>query len=148
MKLPALEPASKADWLATAEGLPDVYFETFSGVKIKHERAKFRDGFSASERTAATGSTKFEDVTFSKSFDPEIDEALITWLQTLVGGKYVNFSIRPVMRQDDVKFRGRKSWKLSNCRLMAVNYPDSDVNSPTEVSKIELIFSVDLASYN
>jgi hypothetical protein len=148
MKLQNLEPASAADYLVTAEGLAEVYFETFSGLVETFERAKFRDGYSAQQRTAATGSTTYDDITLGKSFDPQKDTVLIDWVKTLRDGRQVSFTIRPVKRNIDVEFRGTKAWKLSACRLMKAEYPKTDMNAPTDVSMVTLTFSVDIASYS
>jgi hypothetical protein len=147
MKLQEIEPASSADYLCTAEGLPETYFSTFSGIVRSFERAKFYDGYAARQRTAATGSETIDDATFTKEFDPVKDVVLIDWIETLKSGKYVNFTVRPVKRGDDVEFIGTKSWKLSLCRLLKATYPNADVSAPTDVSMIELTFSVDVASY-
>lgn len=148
MKLQQLEPSSSADYLMTAEGLPNVYFETFSGVVKTHDRPKFRDGYSAQQRTAATGSTMYDDIVLGKSFDPERDYALIDWAEGLADGKQVSFTVRPVKRNTDVEFRGDKAWKLSACRILKIEMPKGDVNAPTDVSIITLTFSVDIAVFN
>jgi hypothetical protein len=148
MKLQAIEPASAADYLVTAEGLAEVYFESFSGVVETFERAKFRDGYSAQQRTAATGSTTYDDITLGKSFDPEKDVILINWVNGLRDGRQVSFTIRPVKRNTDVEFRGAKAWKLSACRLMKAEYPKADMNAPTDVSMVTLTFSVDIVDFS
>lgn len=147
MKLQDINVASSADYLITAEGLPDVYFSTFSGVVENYERAKFYDGYAARQRTAATGSATIDDVTFTKEFDPVKDVVLIDWIKSLQDGKQVNFTVRPVKRGNDVEFIGTKAWKLSLCRLMKASYPKADVSAPTDVSMIEVVFSVDVVSY-
>jgi hypothetical protein len=148
MKLRDIEPASSADYLLTAEGLPETYFESCTSPEKEFERAMFRDGFSAQEQTAATGSTKFTDLTIAKSFDPEQDAALIKWIEGLEGGKYASFTLRPVRRNLEVQFRGDKAFRPSRCRLKKATYPKFDVNAPTDVSMITLVFSVSVFAYS
>lgn len=148
MKLRDINPSSSADYLMTAEGLPDIYFESCTSPEKEFERAMFRDGYSAQEQTAATGSTKFTDLTIAKSFDPEKDDVLIKWIESLEGGKYASFTLRPVKRNLEVEFRGDKAFRASRCRLKKATYPKFDISAPTDVSTITLVFSVSIFSYS
>jgi hypothetical protein len=148
MKLQDIEPASSADYLVTADGLPEVFFTMFSGVVKNFERATFVDPYAAQKRTARTGSTAHDDVTLATPYDPEKSLPIIDWLISLEDGRQTSITVRPVTRSNEMVFRGDKAWKLSMCRLKKATYPKADLNAPQDVSMIEAVFSVDISTFS
>jgi hypothetical protein len=148
-KLQTINPTSSADFLVTIEGLPDTYFSTFSGITETFTRAEFADGLSAKKRKAQTGSSMVEDCELSKPFDPDLDGALFTWLDTRRDGTYFQVLVRPVRRSKEVEFRGTKAFRLANCRLMSASYPGNvDSAGGDTVSVVNFKFSVEEATFS
>lgn len=144
-RLDDINPMSNADVLMTIEGLPG-YWTEFSGIKKKFSRPKYSDGLSNTKRTAASGSSEYEDVTLGKPHDPEKDDAILSFLETNECGEPFDFSLRPVKRCQGVEFRGTKSWNLSGCRITEWSIlEDIDTGDGEKVAMIKLVFSVENA---
>jgi hypothetical protein len=148
VKLQDINPMSNADTLLTIEGLKG-YWTTFSGIKKKYKRPKYSDGLSALNRTAASGSSEYEDVTIGKPYDPEKDDATIDFLKEKEAGDAFDFSLRPVKRNKGLEFRGNKAWHLSGCRVSEWSIlEDVDTGDGEKVAMIKIVFSLEDASWS
>ena len=149
MRLSDENPASSADWLVTMDALPDTYWQKFSGVVETISRPTFADGLSAKKRKVATGTSEYDDVTLSKSFDPEKDGAILAWAdEKKRSGEKFGIVVRPVKRNKDVEFRGNKSFRISGAQLIKISAPAAtDSAGGDQVSMVELVFSVEESVY-
>lgn len=150
MRFEDINPVSAADWLMTTEGL-EVYWARFSGFKENFTRPTFADGLSAKKRKAQTGTSEIEDATLEVPFDPEKPEhiALIQWIIDHKDGTPFDHVLRPVKRNNEIEFRGSKSLRLANCRLMSYSFPgEIDVNTGGEnVGMITMTFSIESGDF-
>lgn len=146
-KLDDINPMSNADVLMTIEGLPG-YWTEFSGIKKKFSRPKYSDGLSNTKRTAASGSSEYEDVTIAKPHDPEKDNPILEFLAQHECGEVFDFTLRPVKRCVGMEFRGNKSWSLSGCRVQEWSImEDMDTGDGEKVVMIKIVFSVEIAEW-
>lgn len=146
-----IEPLSSADWLGQFADLDSTYWETFSGATRTFDRPMHTDGYSAKQRRARNGTSMIEDVTMTKSFDPNYapDVALLRYLESLHGGDYFEVEVSPVTRQDDLAQRGSITWQLHRCRLLSYTDPASwDVNQGANLYTLSVTFSVEDVTKN
>lgn len=149
MRFEDINPVSSADWLMTTQGL-QVYWAKFSGFKENFTRPTFADGLSARKRKAQTGSSEIEDATLEVPFDPEKAEhiALLQWIEEHKDGTPFDHTLRPVVRNNEITYRGSKSLRLSTCRLMSYSLPgEIDVNGGDQVGMISITFSIESGSF-
>lgn len=138
---------TSADGLVTLDNVPG-YFSKFSGVKIKTTRPDFSDGLTAVKRKAGSGMTNYENVTLERSFDPEVDDALIAWTEEArCAIEGIDITVRPVRRCKGVEQRGTKAWRLYGCRLESMETMEIDTNDGGNVVKVMLEFTVEQADF-
>jgi hypothetical protein len=131
--------------LITVEGVPG-YWSQFSGVKESITRPEYSDGLTNRKRYAATGTSKFEDVTIARAFDPTNadDDAAYRWVQASKHGAPQNITVRPVTRAGNTTFKGTKAWYLSGALVKEYAIvEDMDTGKGDGVVMLKVTLTVD-----
>ncbi|AVH67033.1 hypothetical protein [Nostoc sp. 'Peltigera membranacea cyanobiont' N6] len=148
--LSTINPVANSDFTITLTALPNVYWTTFSGIKTTYKRPTYNDGLSQVERTAGGGTKANTNITISKPYDPESDDAINSFLVDHEEGDVFDMSITPIKRSStgEVQGRGTKSWKLTGCRIASSELMasvDTGDGSKTVVTTLE--FSYESATF-
>jgi hypothetical protein len=148
VRLDDRNPLNNSEVLQTIEGV-EGYFSEFSGVKWTVERPDWGDGLTNIKRKASGGTINYDDVTLGKAFDPEKDDALITWCESAKCAlETFDITIRPVKRCDGIEQRGTKAWRLSGARLKEfTTFESMDTNDGGSVVMIKLAFTIEQAEW-
>lgn len=156
MRLNDISPLANSEVLLTIEGLntggTPVYWTEFSGIKVSRKSAKFSDGLSNTIRTTEGGMKEYDNITISKPYDPEKDEAVIAFLKANEGGSLFDFRLRPIKRVSNTngtnEFRGNKAWDLTGCRIESYTIADGvDTGDGSKALMLQVEFSLDSAEY-
>lgn len=140
-----INPISNSDFTISLTALPNIYWTTFSGIKTTHKRATYSDGLSQIERMTAGGTKAYANITITKPYDPESDDAINSFIESNEGGLPFDMSITPIKRKStgEVEGRGTKSWKLTGCRLASSERMagvDTADGSKTMVTSLEFSY--------
>jgi len=145
MKLAQKNPLANSDAIVTIEGIPG-YFTTFSGVKETQSRPVYSDGLTSRKRYARTGTSEFADVTLSRPFDPESTEDIAAYqaIQAAKFGNELTLTVRPVKREGELLFRGKRAWNISGARVKEYSVMESiDTGEGNAVVMFSVTFTVD-----
>jgi hypothetical protein len=152
MRLQDISPISNSDYLITVDGLTNIFWTQFSGIKATFKRASFNDGLSNLTRMAEGGLKEYQPVTISKPFDPEKDQPVFDFIKTNEGGSEFSLVLRPVRKVSDAQgsntFRGNKAWFLSGCKISSwSNAEGVDTSDGSKVTTLQIEFSYDSAEF-
>lgn len=78
-------PIQNSQFKAQLNGLPGIYFDTFSGLKDTSQTSDYSDGIS-NRIYKLFGRKELDDMTLGKSFDPLLDTVLIKFYKTWCNG--------------------------------------------------------------
>ncbi|MBD2168061.1 hypothetical protein H6G04_27120 [Calothrix membranacea FACHB-236] len=150
MRLQDLSPISNSDFLITIAGLNNIYWTTFSGVKVSYKRASYNDGLSNTTRMAEGGTKEYQPVTVSKPYDPEKDQPAIDFIKRHEDGSIFDLVLRPVKKVTNTQgtdtFRGNKAWYLSGCRISSWSCAEGvDTADGSKVTTLQIEFSIESA---
>ncbi|AFY49007.1 hypothetical protein Nos7524_3207 [Nostoc sp. PCC 7524] len=152
MRLQDINPQSNSDYHITIEGLNNIYWTQFSGIKVNYSRPKYNDGLSNVMRSADGGTKEYEVVTISKPYDPEKDQPALDFIKQREDGSPFNMRLRPVRRVTNAQgtntFRGNKAWDLFGCRISSWSCPGNvDTSDGSQTSTLEIQFTIDSAEF-
>nr|WP_322719586.1 hypothetical protein [Nostoc sp. ChiQUE02]MDZ8232623.1 hypothetical protein [Nostoc sp. ChiQUE02] len=148
--LSTINPVANSDFTITLTLLPNVYWTTFSGIKTTYKRPTYNDGLSQVERTASGGTKANANITISKPYDPESDDAINSFLADHEEGDVFDMSITPIKRSStgEVQGRGTKSWKLTGCKIASCELMASvDTGDASKTVVTTLEFSYESATF-
>jgi hypothetical protein len=144
VKLENRNPLTTADVLITIEGLPG-YWSGFSGGGFDVSRPMYSDGISNQKRPAGSGTVEYQDVTLTKSFDPDVDQPTVEFFERFKTEiETFDLTLRPVKRANGVEQRGTKARYLTGCRVKTFRYMDNmDTGKGDEVANITVTLAVE-----
>ncbi|MFN6460551.1 MAG: hypothetical protein RMZ41_001720 [Nostoc sp. DedVER02] len=148
--LSTINPIANSDFTITLTLLPNIYWTTFSGIKTTYKRPTYNDGLAQIQRTGSGGTQENANVTISKPYDPESDDAINSFLVDHEDGVAFDMSVTPIKRSatGEVQARGTKSWKLTGCRLISSEMMSStDTADGSKTSMTTLEFSYESATF-
>lgn len=135
-------PITESDYLVTVEGLVDSYWQTFSGIKDTTQTTPYSDGRS-NRLSKHRGPRQVDDVTLTKSFNPEVDTAIVEWWRTWcsASGEELTITVQPVQYCPNPLPKG-PPFTLMGCKPTSLSVASADKTS-SNISMIEMSFSVD-----
>lgn len=158
-----IKPVTNADFVITLADVTSsgvlstnserIYWTQFSGIKVNYKRATYTDGLSAVMRTTSGGVKEYQNITIGKPYDPDKDQAVITWIKEKESSENTfNVSLSVVKRVSTgtgtTDIDAKRTWNLTGCRIMTWSVGDGiDTSDGTKPVMLTLEFSVESAEY-
>ena len=136
-----IKPVTVSHYLVTMQGMSDVFFTEFSGIKEKTSTIEVPDG-QRRRKYKIRGMKTLEPCTLAVQYDPDVHAPLISRYEELRNtGEEFTVTVTPTNDTDEVEARG-KSFILNGCYVTGFEIGEVDRSSET-ISMIRLDFEFD-----
>ena len=124
-----LKPITQKQFIATISDISSVYWMVARGGRVSREKVQYATGNKGLIQNMA-GFTSIEDLSLSKSFDPEADASVITWVQSQIDNPTIfSVQLQPVKADLAGSAVVSNTIRYDNCQVVSYKLPDMDRNS-------------------